>query len=765
MIQIFKKKSDSTRDFLPQQIRSYISSHFPFWIQVLAFIALATVIFHFNDFFEWTIFSERDFSRAKNWLEGHFYWPGPEMSGGNNLPGPLFYFLLFPALLIGENTYSQLFLWIIIWSVLTYAVAFIFIAKITSHKESLLIFLLTFISNPSSFIVFSMLNPLFAVLFHVLAVIGLYYWRDRKNNLYLYFTGFVIALGIQVHLLVALHILTVLLFYIIDKSTRNIKALLLFLLLALSPVLIYMLLKSFHVFETSTGFPYTYVHLLIENIFSEKYFRHIIKYIIPFIPFFALCLAFTLYLQYKTKKRIINSSTQNLFLIMLAPFLTAFLVAKQSWYLLFIPILSLILISKWLDDLMPNKATKKINFLLFYTAFIIGSFLIKHNHGFWLLNPLSLLEIEDKLAGFLFFFAIAIFFISLGWQRKYLYRVLLLSLSVLISTQMNLLKAFDRNTYKPPVAKTFAMRQPSYKELYPLMKQIYLETAWPPKTAMKKIYNIGIHLATSLLASYTMTAENLNSGGGGIASYINPKLSLSLYKAQGYFIIQHLTKFDNWTQEDWKNYLSQFLLSPFLQEEIQEGHIIIKAPKLYGQFWLIPYNITENSSFPEGFHNIGQPYYYEEPEWLKRCDKTQSFKNEKGFFYCQILPGHLQRAGLSITLPEKDNKAPFLNIHFSGPLLSSFQSSNLDGNSKWHDIQIHLNCEKRSFHWTLPDIGVYNWRTVHSPEKMAKAFLAPLELRLPIKGCKKKDIKKITVTFKEDYLETIMDILVIWELD
>ncbi|MDE0092277.1 MAG: hypothetical protein OXN83_03210, partial [Oligoflexia bacterium] len=64
---------------------------------------------------------------------------------------------------------------------------------------------------------------------------------------------------------------------------------------------------------------------------------------------------------------------------------------------------------------------------------------------------------------------------------------------------------------------------------------------------------------------------------------------------------------------------------------------------------------------------------------------------------------------------------------------------------------------------TLPDIGVYGWSTVNSLEKMAKAFLTPLELRLPMKGCKKKDIKKITVTFKEERNEE--DIFVIWELD
>ena len=69
----------------------------------------AFLLFHFSvkNALYLDIFTSRDILRAIGWLEGKPYWPGPEMSAGNNLPGPFFYFLLFPALLFGNNIYAS----------------------------------------------------------------------------------------------------------------------------------------------------------------------------------------------------------------------------------------------------------------------------------------------------------------------------------------------------------------------------------------------------------------------------------------------------------------------------------------------------------------------------------------------------------------------------------------------------------------------------------------------------------------------------------
>ena len=727
--------------------------------QLLAFFSLAFVIFYIGCSFSWAVFSERDISRAGGWLEGRFYWPGPEMSGGNNLPGPFFYFLLFPAFLMGDSIYSQVALWTTIWFALTYTVAFFFISKITSHRESLLVFLITFILNIYITNYSSMLNPEFAVMFHVLALIGLYYWREKRNSLYLYLTGLVIALGIQVHLLVALHILTVLLFYIIDQSERKkVKTLLLFLLLVFSPVLIYSALKHFQVFETS-GNNYTgHINYTLKQIFSEKWFRNIKKFIVPFIPFFTFCFILTLWRKYKVKKRVLKPATKNLFIITAIPFLVAILGAGKDWYMLFLPVLSIILISKWLDDCMPDNSSKKINFLLGYMlCALIYISIFKYRYIAFFLNPLNLFFIENKFILYIFsllFFIIVI--TNLRWRRETLYKSILLGICFFMSVQIGALLIFPKS-YKRPVAikKSFSRTWPEYKELYPLMKRIYLETNWPPKTAMKKIFKIGTGSERSLLVDYAVTVEKLNK------TITPPHFShhkqdyLRQEKVQGYFVIQHLQKFIDWTKKDWRNYLSQFFFSAILRQEIKEGKIVIQDPRLYDSFWLIPYDTTESSLFPEGFHNIGQPYYWEEPEWLKKCSQTQKFKNEKGAFYCKVLPGHLQRAGLNIQFSENVQNAyfsSFLSIQFFGPLLGVIVGdTSLDGTMLWSDVQIHLDCNKNSFHWTLPDIGNHIYAAYKSVKNSVKILLAPLKLRIPLKGCKKDDIKRINLMWTEKH--------------
>ena len=739
-------------------------------IQVLSFFILAFVFFYFRCSFSWSIFSERDISRAVGWLEGNFYWPGPEMSSGNNLPGPFFYFLLFPAILIGENTYSQVALWTITWFALTYTLAFFFISKITSHKESLLIFLITFISCKIP-VSSDILNPEFAIIFHILALMGLYYWREKRNSAYLYLTGLVIALGIQTHLLVALHALTALLFYVIDKSERKkIKALLLFLLITLSPLLIYSLLNSFHVFETSYMESAPHIIFLLEYIFSEKWLIYANHFIIPFLPFFAFCAIFILWQKKKTKKWILKASTKNLLIITVIPFLSTFFSAEHFWYLLFIPILSIILISKCIDDILPKNLAKKINFLMIYIGFTLTYafsytlayiLIFKHKIAFFF-NPFNLFFIENKFALYIFFL---VFFImawtNFQWRNKTKYKSILLGLCLSAIAQMGAFYTF----YSPEFS---SIDWPIYQKLHPLMKRIYLETGWTPKTAMKKIIMIGIHPERSLPADYNKAVETLKINSppplllsdGALKTNIKQNYfkqkKYSKGKPTGYFIILNSPKIIGHKHKNWSSYLSQSsLLSPILKQEIKKQKIIIQEPQLFSPYWLIPYKTTKNSLFPDGFHNIGQPYYWEEPDWLKNCHQTQSFKNEKGFFYCRVFPGYLQKAGLSISFFEKNSL--FLDIQFFGPLLASpTLSVNLDGIAEWSDIQIHLDCNKKSFHRSLPIIGRHHnldISTIEFSKKQAKILLAPLKIQIPLRDCKKDDIEKIKLTFIEKHTE------------
>ena len=735
-------------------------------VSVISFFIFSFLFSYINITFDWSSFTERDISRAKAWLNGSFYWPGPEMSGGSNLPGPFFYFLLFPAILMGDNTYSQAALWTILWFSLVYTLAFFFLSKIISHKESLLVFLITFTATQNRYIHSYMLNPEFAVMFHLLALITLYYWREKRNSLYLYLTGLIIALGIQIHLLTALHIITVLLFYIIDKrliagkdKSKNIKALLLFLCLALSPIFIFTLLNRFHFVDTSETAYTKHAGWILKEVFSEQWMKHINLTVVPFIILFTFYAALNLTQNIKLRKKKRDSSLENLFFITAVPCLSACLIGIYSWYLLFIPVFSTLFISKGMDCLI-TKDKKRLSFfsyslltflyvLFFNTDYIDSLFLFTRN----------------TFALMLFLFSILILLtFNLPWHKKSLYKniffyvlfFLLIKLNISDFKQPFRFSQINFNQKKRifRLNKTFDRSFPSHKQLYPIMKRIYLETNWPPKTAMKKIRTIGLHPEKSLLSDYSITVERLHAPVLSLLydkklDDLNPHFINNKYenKAQAYFIIQHLQKFIDWTQDDWKNYLAHSsLLSHVLKQEIKAGKIIIREPELYKKYWLIPYNITKDSLFPEGGHNIGQPYYWEEPEWLKTCHETKKFKNKTGFFYCRVRPGHLQRAGLHIQFIED-----FLNIQFFGPVLGTgIKSMNLHGVSLWSEGKITIMYGLKSNSYSLPDVGTLT-ADGKNPEKTAKRFLAPLKMKILLKDWNKKDKFKIKLSFVETY--------------
>ena len=318
-------------------------------------------------------------------------------------------------------------------------------------------------------------------------------------------------------------------------------------------------------------------------------------------------------------------------------------------------------------------------------------------------------------------------------------------------------------TGKDKVPETFSQDWPSWQKLYPIMERIYTETNWQPKEAMKRILVLGMHSELSLLSYYAMAKELIQKGKlpkGNVK--INSRLDRSSKTPSGYIVIQHLQRFIAYSQKDWRRYLTHSsILSEALKQEILRGKVLLENPQLYNRHWLIPYKVTKRSIFQKGFHNIGQPYYWEEPEWLKNCSFTGQFQDQNKFYYCMVLPGYLQRAGVRIQLSDVDlqTSSSDFEIALVGPLIGTSDNSvNRDGFTFWFDIQIHWLCDTKKFHYDLPNIG---WKYLsHYPDrakKQAEQFTAPLTLKIPIashlsgkisqSSCRKENIKQIQLTF------------------
>ena len=383
---------------------------------VIIFFFLTFFLFYSytKHFIYWDIFTFRDIHRSLGWLEGRFHWPGPDMSSGNNLPGPFFYFLLFPSLIFGSDIYGQSLLWHVIWLSSTYTVAFYFITKITVYKESTLIFFITFIAIYGKDICYPFRwawNPSFAIMFHVLAIMNLYSYVETKKNSYLYLTGLVLALGVQVHFLVLIHAITPFIFYCLRKS-KELKPILLFLFIISSPFLIYAGMDYFNFFETHT-FYIGHLKELKENIFSEKWFRNIklvfsFSYAVPIIGLLTL----TLWNKWKTKKWLISKSTEELFIIISVPLLLVSLLAYKHWYTLWVPVFLMLFFTKWCDDCMSSDRINKIKFLSVFGALFVVSSLIFNNKILFDLSFQWFFKILDSNTIFLFIPMVCFFLCS-----------------------------------------------------------------------------------------------------------------------------------------------------------------------------------------------------------------------------------------------------------------------------------------------------------------------------------------------------------------
>ena len=715
-----------------------------FFSLVFALFYIASYIY---DNLYLNVYTERDIRTALNWLKGNFYLPEPEMHPKGSLPGPFFYFLLFPPLLFGGNIYSKLLIWRMVWLALSYTVAFHFVSKICKHKESLFIFLMFLISciGPSLFTpIFFTFNPVFAIMFHILAVIALYTWKETDKNKYLYFLGLIIGFGAQVHILVLIHILTAFTLFLIKKK-KPWKSMVWFIALILLPFLPYLGFYNLYAFEILKSIVNNSL-TFYQTLFSLKLWFASFHAITSFKPYLAgpvlfLLLSLVYKIRFK-KKPTLSFSSKNLLMIIAPPVCLLCLIGGHWWYLYSIPVMLMVLFTKFYDDLIPKRPNKKFNNLILCGVLFLLP-LAGNVKDIWAVKMSLEQYIVIGLLLVLIYLIITIPKVNSIYLGKICVVLMISSLHLFskdyernISHYFSPSKTFPNNTYKDHWMNYYINSK--YHFVKPFLKQMVLDTNWEADTATKRIYIIGaIHRHSSLYAHYTLAKEQLR----------NTQLRELTPQTHGYFVIGHLTRFTNYLQEDWKKYLSHSpYISPFVQKEIQTGKLLLQNPKLYNRYWLIPYKLTKASIFPEGFYNIGQPYYWEEPHWLKTCSSTKSFtRNNSDFYYCMVLPGHLQKAGVHITLSKETNKS-FMEISFFGPVLGlKAETTLIDGYAYWSDIQISLFCDNKEIIHALPNIG-YNPKSWMDLIALS-ALNSPLKLKFSI-TCEKEKISNINLKFK-----------------
>ena len=719
-------------------------NHYNF-LSLLCFFSLIFFIFYLriNKTVFLDVFTQRDIQRALNWFHGNPYWPGPEMSTGGNLPGPFFYFLLIPPLIFGENIYSQSLIWFITWLSLSWTLAFYFAGKICKQEESLLIFMMFLLSCVGSSLHSPLSlswNPAFAMMFHILALMVLYYWREEQKDIYLYGLGLIIGLGIQVHFLVFIHLLTALFFFVFQREKKT-RPFLYFIILILIPNLPYFIMHIFG-FINVTNYSTSYLSGLGEKFFSEKWFSNVneITSFRNYVTGPFLYLIFSRFFFFKEKRFFTTNSARSFLIILTIPVFTAFLAAKTSWYLNFVPVFLALFFSKVYDN-SQSKTEKFYNFFICGVLFVFPLLTVITDSLF--LKHFVLFKKDH------FIICLLLVLVFLSITKKFSYGTFLKIFFFIFISKTLLMKNYHKKPDPKPAKQfaTFYHNWIKYEQIKPLFKQIALETDWSPKTVMNRIFLMlgGERRREGLLLYYALAKEELRKENK------NPESQLGkTSRPDGYFVVQYLRKFRDYVQKkNWKEYLSSSsLVLDFIRNEIKTDKIILKSPRRYEKYWLIPYQTTDQSAFYEGFHNTGQPYYWEEPDWLKNCQSTNHFKNRNRYYYCMVFPGHRQRAGVFINLPE--GKKQFLEVGFFGPILGlKYYSTNFDGFTFWSNIQISLFCNGKESLYSIPNIG-YNpveWRE-HPMSKLSrvKELNSPLKLRFS-NFCERGGINRIKLNF------------------
>ena len=717
---------------------------------IIIFALFYFVFYLKKDTFYITTLSHIDILTAMDWLNGRFNWLGPQIPyQTGNLPGPFFYFLIMPPLLL-KDPYTSLILYTIAWLSLTFTVAFYFIKNITKNEFSPVLFLILLLTSHFFIedIVSLPLNNLFSILFHLAILIGLFKWQEKKNDLWLLFIALFMGLGIQIHHSILFHLVTFIVFLITDPRIQTEqfgwKYLLAFVslfLLPQTPFLSVLLDEDKHLYIRN--YEFGHLNWLIDHFFSNplKQLKELFYSLDIYGPrslmrlFFILSLtaAGSLYKKRKNEKYFFDDSIVNLLIITIQPLLLTFLFIDSYFNAFFLFLFSIIAFVKFYDSLwLKNKKISYMFLSVFAIAVCISSSL---NHIINLLNY----NVYQLILCFIIFLSV-IFYIEFRLIKSQRKTLNLFSKIKKLGLEPNqAAKLFYKLSWGLLIVLIIILspkiKNSRQKQLKTALKYIYKETKWDNETTLQRIFQIGFKKEDFLfyyrLATEKDTIKSFNE---------NQKNNI------GYFVV--FTKNVNSHKNSikyWENWLLKKSLPYEIQEEIKNGSIIIKSiHKPSYNVFLISYQIENSSSFLKGFHNLSKANY-KEPSWSEDyCYFPSLLRNKNTFYLCRVLYNYVgEKISFQLSFLKQKNGESLLKTIITGYPLTIANARRKDFHFM-EDIVIHFFCGKKEE--TIKLLS----RIGYSTDKGSyyKSFFAPIELKHPIKCKNINQIKKLKVKFQ-----------------
>lgn len=591
--------------------------------------ALFVFLLDYKELFDQTffyVFQERDLERARHILQGKMIFFGPELTGGGNLPGPLYYFCL-AAVLFFKSNWIGAWLMQLIFAAIG-AIAGLFFFKKKSSPIYALLWIILFSTAPMTFRFLQLfLNVSSLLPFCIFGLIFIHKTfndvdEDKRSTSFI-LASLAIGLGLQFHYSIICLYLALLFMQIFSKKLNLARVpnktlaygLLLFLLPSL-PYIVWSLLKNFGIVLGDPGLytgdfknaPASLAYLLQFSMAGNPmgFWLGSLEKLIFTLPFPLIFIFLSVLIQ----KLFLKNTEKNGSLKYLKPLVICLIFSTLpylNWYfsgqavrytmpfyliLLFITVFTY----QWLINsrtltIIFNYLT--ISFLVVFSVWVT----IKFPHASFVK---FIMEALLSIA--------AIIIVSLFFEENGIYKrkTTLLSLMLIICTNQ---AQFITKDYRTLTRFHWALFLPQTYEWTHIWEIVHKNTGWSYEEAKKRIYYVGHHFEQSpkMFLDQYVYREPVNKmpimpDGFFISNRVRLQRS-----AMPMFIERNYSKFEP----------HAWLLHQNLQPEIVKGitsHNIILGKNLSNVILIIPYWVKSTTYTPRYFHNSGEGYNLSEDD-------------------------------------------------------------------------------------------------------------------------------------------------------
>lgn len=635
---------------------------------LLFFACLDVVSLYKQTFF--FIFQSRDIERAKNFLNGHFIFFGPEMTGGGYLPGPLYYLILSAAFFI-KSGWKSAWLAQLFFCFSTAIIGFQFFYKRFSSVTMGLLWILLFSLAPFTFRFLQLFLNVSPMLFFVFGSIIMLVqshqsntYRDRKK--YLSICCFLIGLGIQLHFSIIFLFLAVITlqffaqrFGLQGLKTKDFFISCFWFILPMIPFFIWLTLVKIGLTQSETtianakgadafkSVPYIAKFSLDgpRSLLFETWFKNFF-FAIPF-PLFFILIARLIEKNKPTTRRNLFVPLYICLAFAFIPFIDWFFSPQAMRYTMpFYAIVILLTLLYFKETLESPLQLKTFNFTggfcatLSFIAF--GNYIDYFEKKFFLLIFLSTV---------LAIVAVPIFIKQKTSPKK------VFGLIIFVALAFN--QKLISNAGLLTIQKSVTMPSQSHWEHY--WKIISSRTGWSYSEAQKRIYYINHHMEQDpriILGEMEPSIEKLTAPGP---------------LPHGFFISSMYLQSGNTRLVDPK----EWIINQNIQSEVKKGinNGWIKLGKnLSKKYLVVPYWVLNQEKMPPYFHNVGEGYELSADDLaLQKITKDGTAKlseNEFLFKWNESSDMHPFCSTGAIVKILKKEKGALINVKIVGGALS-----------------------------------------------------------------------------------------------